>query len=206
MLVDGYAATLAVSERLRYGPLKAGYHGGAAPAEVVVPLVVVVPIELAQTDGIRLAPPQEPAWWWGPQQPPAATTTAAKPTSVEPARLPTLFDEAPEPSTGGTSVGAAVVASAVFGTQRKLAGRVSVTVDQVARLVDELAGSGQGRLGAHQAAQVLQVSVVRLTGAFEQVRKLLNVEGYPVLTRDPGTGAVLIDELLLREQFDLTAE
>ena len=34
---------LAVDETLRYGPLKAGYHGGAAPAEAVVPVVVLAP-------------------------------------------------------------------------------------------------------------------------------------------------------------------
>ena len=34
---------LAVDENLRYGPLKAGYHGGAAPAEAVVPVAVLVP-------------------------------------------------------------------------------------------------------------------------------------------------------------------
>ena len=28
-------------EELRYGPRKAGYHGGAAPAEVVIPLIVL---------------------------------------------------------------------------------------------------------------------------------------------------------------------
>ena len=36
-------AVLAVDETLRYGPLKAGYHGGAAPAEAVVPVVVLTP-------------------------------------------------------------------------------------------------------------------------------------------------------------------
>lgn len=206
VLVEGNAATLAVSERLRYGPLKAGYHGGAAPAEVVVPVVVIVPIELAQTDGIRLAPPQVPTWWWGPQRPLAMTTIAAQPVFAEPDRLPTLFDDAPERQpTGRASVGAAVVASAVFGSQRALAGRVSVTNEQVTRLVDELVGSGQGRLGGHQAAQALQVPVARLTGAFEQVRRLLNVEGYPVITRDPVTGALVLDEHLLREQLGLTA-
>src|SRR5690606_21310979 len=42
LLHDG-AAVLPVTERLRYGPLKAGYHGGATPAEVVVPVIVLVP-------------------------------------------------------------------------------------------------------------------------------------------------------------------
>ena len=36
-------AVLAVDEQLRYGPLKAGYHGGGAPAEAVVPVAVLVP-------------------------------------------------------------------------------------------------------------------------------------------------------------------
>ena len=35
-------AVLAVDEHLRYGPLKAGYHGGAAPAEAVVPVAVTL--------------------------------------------------------------------------------------------------------------------------------------------------------------------
>lgn len=208
VLHEGNAATLAVSERLRYGPLKAGYHGGAAPAEVVVPLVVVVPIELAQTDGIRLAPPQEPAWWFGPQHDAVTTLTSVEAASVSvPKGLPTLFDEAPEPTASAlTSVGAAVVSSSAYTAQRVIAGRVSVTDDQVARLVDDLVSSGHGRLGTQQAAQALQVPVARLTGAFEQVRKLLNVEGYPVVTRDPGTAAVLLDEHLLRDQFGLAAE
>ncbi len=42
LLHDG-RAVLAVNEHLRYGPLKAGYHGGGAPAEAVVPVAVLVP-------------------------------------------------------------------------------------------------------------------------------------------------------------------
>ena len=42
LLHDG-RAVLAVDEHLRYGPLKAGYHGGGAPAEAVVPVAVLVP-------------------------------------------------------------------------------------------------------------------------------------------------------------------
>ena len=43
MLRHDGRAVLAVDERLRYGPLKAGYHGGGAPAEAVVPVAVLVP-------------------------------------------------------------------------------------------------------------------------------------------------------------------
>jgi hypothetical protein len=64
VLEHGGRAVLAVDELLRYGPLKAGYHGGASPAEVVVPVAFLVPGAVpAGVDLLRLAPPQEPAWW-----------------------------------------------------------------------------------------------------------------------------------------------
>ena len=100
-------AVLAVDETLRYGPLKAGYHGGASPAEAVVPVVVLVPGAVPDNTQLRLAPPQEPAWWLDPiatpatdpgsATVPAATTGPSRPAAdfrrrpQEPAL--TLFDE-----------------------------------------------------------------------------------------------------------------
>ena len=64
MLLHDGTAVLAVDENLRYGPMKSGYHGGASPAEVVVPVTVLVPGAVpAEPRNLRLAPPQEPAWW-----------------------------------------------------------------------------------------------------------------------------------------------
>ena len=60
---------LAVDEHLRYGPLKAGYHGGASPAEAVVPVAVLVPGAVPEDVSLHLAPPQEPAWWIDPVAP-----------------------------------------------------------------------------------------------------------------------------------------
>ena len=62
-------AVLAVGRALRYGPLKAGYHGGAAPAEAVVPVTVLVPGAVPDDVNLQLAPPQEPAWWIDPVDP-----------------------------------------------------------------------------------------------------------------------------------------
>ena len=66
VLLHGGRAVLAVDERLRYGPLKAGYHGGGSPAEAVVPVVVLVSGAAPEGTGLELAPPQEPAWWIDP--------------------------------------------------------------------------------------------------------------------------------------------
>ena len=79
-------AILAVDEQLRYGPLKAGYHGGAAPAEAVVPVAVLVPGAIPEDVSLHLAPPQEPAWWIDPVAPAAAA--AAPPPAAVPKRRP----------------------------------------------------------------------------------------------------------------------
>ncbi len=77
LLHDG-RAVLAVDETLRYGPLKAGYHGGASMAEAVVPVVVLVPGSVPEGTGLRLAPPQEPAWWTDPVAVPVPAPTARR--------------------------------------------------------------------------------------------------------------------------------
>ena len=72
LLHDG-RAVLAVDEHLRYGPLKAGYHGGGAPAEAVVPVAVLVPGAVPDGVDLALAPPQEPIWWIDPVAPDTPT-------------------------------------------------------------------------------------------------------------------------------------
>ena len=106
LLHDG-RAVLAVDEHLRYGPLKAGYHGGAAPAEAVVPVAVLMPGAVPDLE-LTLAPPQEPGWWLdpvtdvAPPTPRPAATPAARPAADFRRRpqdtTPTLFDEpGPDP-------------------------------------------------------------------------------------------------------------
>jgi hypothetical protein len=218
-------AVLAVDEHLRYGPLKAGYHGGGAPAEAVVPVVVLVPGAVPDGVDLALAPPQEPTWWIDP----AAPTTSAVPltsdltTRPRPAasarkagqdRTPTLFDEpdmGPTPiaavETGPTSpVPAAVLRSAAYAMQKKIAGRLSVTDDQMRRLLDALMHAPGQRLVPALAATALAVSPVTLRGAVLHAQRLLNVEGYPVLRIDADGATVILDEALLREQFGIGRE
>lgn len=193
VLTADHQAILAVSERLRYGPLKAGYHGGAAPAEVVVPVVLLVP---SGTDDTRwqLAPPQEPGWWFN------ASTAPVVEVTVPAVSQPQLFEEPVEPV---RRLGADLIASATYRQQRKLAGRIAITDAGIAALVDALSAAPNRRLTAIQAATVLSVPVSRVVLALGQVAKLLNVEGYAVVSVDPATQAVALDEKLLAEQYGL---
>ena len=217
-------AVLAVDEHLRYGPLKAGYHGGAAPAEAVVPVAVLVPGAVPEDVSLHLAPPQEPAWWIDPVAP-AAPVPAPPPAAAPPRRrlaeyrrrpqdaAPTLFDEpdsepaaaVPASDAQRSPVPAAVLKSAAYTAQKKIAGRVSVTDDQIRGLLGALVAAPGQRLVPAQAAAALAVSPVMLRGAVLHVQRLLNVEGYPVLRVDADGSTVVLDEALLREQFGVRA-
>lgn len=200
VLTADHRAVLAVDETLRYGPLKAGYHGGAAPAEAVVPVVVLVPG--SAPDGWALVPVQAPGWWVG-----AASGSAVVPApavAVAPSATPTLFDEVvPEPPAPSSTAGLAeaVLASPVYAQQRARAARLSLDDVQVAGLLRALLAAQDHRVGRTAAAAALGVNEVLLSGAISQVRRLLNVEQYGVIGFDADGVTVVLDRALLVEQF-----
>lgn len=202
VLAHGGRAVLAVDETLRYGPLKAGYHGGAAPAEAVVPVAVLVPAGVELPKGWELAPVQEPVWW-------RAAATLPVPSAAPVGRpsagtaAPSLFDDLEEAEPAESGLGAAVIASSTYKAQAKLAGRVAIPDTAIALLVDALASASGSRLQSATAAVVLQMPASRIRGAVATIQRLLNVEGYAVL-RTEGT-ELLLDVPLLREQFEVRA-
>jgi hypothetical protein len=123
-----------------------------------------------------------------------------------------LFDEPARPGSeavpparaeAASPVPAAVLKSAAYVAQKKTAGRVSVTDEQVRALLAALLAAASRRLPPALAATVLTVSPVTLRGAVLHAQKLLNVEGYPVLRVDADGATVILDEGLLREQFGI---
>jgi len=239
VMAHGARAVLAVDERLRYGALKAGYHGGASPAEVVVPVVVLVPGVVPQGVPLEAAPPQQPAWWdspataapvpagvagTAPAAAPSATRTDRRPRTSAAGEPPAMLFDVPPADAGATIPAAAaasgqapavasgsaaavlaqkVVGSAVFAGQKQLAGRVVVKDAQVLALLTALLGAGGGRLGPTQVATALVVPVAGVRGAVAQVQRLLNVDSYAVLRLDVDGATVVLDESLLREQFEV---
>jgi hypothetical protein len=225
--VTGGPAVLAVDEGIRFGPLKAGYHGGASPAEVIVPVAVLVDGSPPEDSGLGLALPQEPAWWLDPVRSRSLPSRPGqdelsqlvRPASKKsqsgnaPGTMATLFDE-PEPLPGPvTSEPAAdaqarglarqVTGSAAYTEQRKIAGRLSVADDKVADLLTALFDAPGSRLGPAQAALVLAVPQQAVRGAILHVQRLLNIDGYPVLRIDADGATVILDQALIREQFGL---
>lgn len=68
VLAGGGQIVAAWDERIHYAPRRAGYHGGAAPAEMVVPVLVFVPSNSLCPKGwfVVDTPAHAPAWWDSP--------------------------------------------------------------------------------------------------------------------------------------------
>lgn len=183
VLTADHRVVLAVDETIRYVGRNAGYHGGATPAEVVVPVLAFVP-GLVPDWAIAVVG-AEPPWWHAGAKPapvPGKTTSA-----------PSLFDvEQTE-----NSLPDKVIRSKVFESQFKLAGRVSITREQIKALLAALLDAHEITLA--QAATTLGVALGRANGALTQVKLILDVEGYEVLRR--GDGAISLDVAALTEQF-----
>jgi hypothetical protein len=85
---------------------------------------------------------------------------------------------------------------------RAAAGRAALHDAAVATALRVLLIRG-GRAPANEVAAALGVPGPRLGLALSNLRRLLNVEGYPVVGMDADGRTVVLDEMLWRQQFGL---
>jgi len=221
VLAPGGATSIvaAWSERLRFAARRGGYHGGAAPQEVLVPVAV-----LASGDapaGWTEAPPAEPAWWRGtddetnPSRMSQDVAPLARRRKVEPRQVDLFVGgqssrgdvPTPEaslrsrvPTGGAPSWIEALLCSESYAAQRTLAGRGAPPDDQIRALLAALATRG-GRITRTGLAQALGTPVLRLAGFVSATRRVLNLDQAQILVVDGED--VVLDEPLLRVQFEL---
>jgi hypothetical protein len=210
----GGEVVAAIDETIHYTPRKAGYHGGIAPAEVVIPIVTLFPSQtLVPADWYSYdRAGHAPAWWAAPleRESKPATQQPVKPrppsrTKKDPAPGgATLFaasDLTPaEASPGATSLGAQVVASPRMTPQRQLIRRAPSDTS-VAALIDALVAAG-GRITIAEAAEATGESPMRLrSGYLATAQRMLNIDGYPVLQVTDEGRTVELNVQLLRQQF-----
>ncbi|MGY1621052.1 BREX-2 system phosphatase PglZ [Geodermatophilus sp. SYSU D00965] len=189
----------AATDGIRYAAKHAGYHGGATPAEVVIPFLLFSPSLAVELEGWETAPPQQPSWWLGPSVVSSAVPAirAPRPAPVQ----PSLFDPVtPTPTASGTVD--ELLSSEILATQRRRAPRARVDDTRLQAVIQLLLDHG-GTAASAQVAQAAQLPLSRLAGFLSAMVKLINIEGYPVLQYDEDV--VRLDERLLRTQFGLTA-
>jgi hypothetical protein len=205
------------SERVRYGVKKNGYHGGATPQEMVIPIAVLSPSERLPT-GWAEVPVDAPAWWEDlPRMaaPPADEGLPSPAKQATPKASPKqtnlLFDREEEAAThaehapAGVPVAAWVsqlLASPVFGQQRKLAGRSAPPEHVFGALLAALDQRG-GKMTSTALARAMNYPALRLRGLIAVAQRVLNIDGYSVLSRDEASDTVELNWELLKRQFDL---
>ena len=215
VLAPGGRAVLAVSDGVRYTSKKAGYHGGASLAELTIPILVAKPRGADDPAGWVEAPPQEPTWWNEPSR--VVVEPSAVPSRLSrlktPKRVistePTLFDtelEEPRaaPDAPGAGVAEQLMASTIYRARRGIAGRHPVD-DVVAVTVISALVAGGGRAHRDTLAVAAGVPSGTMSGLLSALRRMLNVDGYPVIDVDADQVTVALDVALLREQFELGA-
>ncbi len=210
---DSQSIVLAWSERVRYASRRLGYHGGASPQEVLVPIGVFAAGE--PPAGWDAAPPAEPSWWFGPAREegtgpghsiPLVPPSYSAPRRRTDIRQPDLF--APPPVSPVTApVPArpiwidALLASPIYEAQQRLAGRASPPPEQVGALLSALAARG-GRLSRTALAQALSMPAFRMAGLVNAARRVLNLDQAQVLVVEGDD--IVLNEAVLRIQFSLS--
>jgi hypothetical protein len=216
VLRDGHRAVLAVDEQVRYTTLKAGYHGGGAPAEAVIPISMLVNGAISEDLGLEAEPTPEPSWWSA--QPAAATAPVSSPEPVRARNKPTrpqpqtaaLFDTdtlAPvadsPPSQTATAARDEVdqlLRSPLFTTQFQTFGR-NLKKPQVGGLLREAIAAG-GVLPLATVARLLGVKTTRVGGAVSVLAQVLNTDGVEVLTTQGSE--LVVKQALMFEQFGVS--
>jgi hypothetical protein len=199
------------SENIRYGIKKNGYHGGVSPQEMVVPIAVLSPVE-PFPDGWAEVSAETPSWWDEDVMiaaKPAMARTRPKP--AKPKDSMPLFD-GPEKGRGtaGPASGAAseselvakLFETQIFKEQKALSGRFLPPEGVFRDVLVALDGRG-GKLTSAALARSLNYPPTRLRGLLAVMQRVLNIDGFAVLTRDDASDTVELNRELLKRQFEL---
>ncbi len=209
VLVEGHRLIAPWSERVRYGTIKNGYHGGLSPQEMVVPIAVLSSIDSLPA-GWHEQPVDTPAWWdepagvvAAPQQP----GPVLKPKQLPPGALFDLQGDEPAPTAAKAEEAppewvARLTTSPIFEEQKRLGGRGLPADDVFAKLLGTLDRRG-GKLTSVALARALEFPSLRLSGLLAKAQRVLNIDGYAVLSRDDASDTVELNRELLLKQFDL---
>jgi hypothetical protein len=199
------------SESIRYGINKNGYHGGVSPQEMVTPIAVLCPSEVFP-DGWVDVPVDVPLWWDEPAvAPEVAARLPGRTKPRKPEQTGLLFDmeeESVKPSVPvaklpiDSGLIATLFRSAIFEQQKKLAGR-SVPSDEVLRSVLSALDQRGGRMTSAAIARTVNYPPIRLRGLLAVMQRVLNIDGFAVLTRDEASDTVDLNRELLKRQFGL---
>lgn len=188
-------------EDLRYAPKKNGYHGGICRQEMLVPFSIWTTSDASLPDSAWHPVHTEPPAWWDDAVANMAQAAAAKPSRSRSRGASAPVDDL-FASPQQNSVIESLLASPTLQRQRQRVGRTAIKDDRLAALLSQFE-RGDGRASLSQLAQAASVAPLRMRGVISGLERLLNVDGFAVLSFEQDSGTVVLNMSLLRKQFEL---
>ena len=196
VLADGGSIIAPVSERVRYtANRRLGYHGGLTAQECVAPLAILAPA-LMNIEGWEASSAVPPDWWFDVESLPVERPKVKKAGRKKDAAALPLFESITVSADWVSDLMAAAIFADQMGT---FASRIKA--EQVEQALRVLADRNLVILKS-VFAQRLEIPALRIDGYIASLQRILNVEGYPVLSVD-ASQTIRLNLQTLREQFEL---
>ncbi|MGI2111258.1 BREX-2 system phosphatase PglZ [Shewanella frigidimarina] len=215
--------TLPWSEKVRYTKGKnLGYHGGGSLQEVVIPLGVFISAN-DELEGWSEVPRTMPSWWYQDlitevvtesvlsyqtlDQPKVEKKKSAKAKKVEAISevMEDMFGgpvvDEPKPKNTQSCWIDAMFESAIYQTIKARSGR-GIKDEQLHEFL-ELMEAHQGQVMETMIIRQLSIPKLRIRGFLSGAQKLLNVDGYPILSVDRDSQTVKLNINDIKQQFEL---
>jgi hypothetical protein len=209
----GNAVIVPWTEAIYYERQHNGYHGGATPQEMVCPLVILRDKSSAYSALFPCEYPK-PDWW---ASAPTATPVIEAPSMPALPRVrDSLFDDLPEePEQPAAQVQPArstsapakdwirrLLASQAYKDQKAMIRRHAPEDSLIQSTLEALDANG-GIMTPAAFAKAADLPPARLDPLIAQMKRLLNVDGYEILTLNRNENKVELNVARLKRQFDL---
>ena len=175
-------------EGIRYGSRpRNGYHGGITPQECLVPVMLFA--QAGRTvPGLQEVVESLPEWWMAGAPAPAKEPKVKRKAKQQ----PMLF---------GDDWISSLLACELFRQQMDVPGN-RIQPDRLAAVLRALDASGNRLLRAAFAGR-MSLPLVRVNTTVAAMQRVLNYDGYGILTIDESADMVVLDRPLLERQFNL---
>ncbi|MGO9462827.1 MAG: BREX-2 system phosphatase PglZ, partial [Isosphaeraceae bacterium] len=201
------------SEEIRYKRQQHGYHGGATPQEMICPLVILTDKSSAYS-GLHPCTYAKPEWWSPAPVAAPVKVEAFTPVVVTPKRTPSLFDKLSEDWPGprepkkvaekpkGSAWIDRLLSSQAYKVQKDSVRRHAPEDEIVRRCLIAL-DAQSGIMTPAAFAKAADVRAGSLDGLIAKMQRVINVDGYEILTFSRNENRVELNVTKLLRQFDL---
>ena len=130
------------------------------------------------------------------------TTPLVKESSSGIENMPLFADAAKKHKSSENTYIDRLIRSPVLVNQKKMCGRAALSDDKI-HLFLEVLEQHRGTMLQPALAQAMNLPLFRFRGIISIMQRILNVDGYPVISFDTSSNTISINYELMRTQFEI---